>query len=755
MSSIRFNALQEAISRQPLNVELPSNKVSDFFGVNVFSYEVMQQYLSEGILKTLKAAMESGTPIDRATADEVAIAMKSWALENGVTHYTHWFQPLTGATAEKHDVFLDVSPEGKVLEKFGGGQLVQQEPDASSFPSGGIRSTFEARGYTGWDPSSPAFIFGKTLCIPTIYISYTGEALDYKTPLLKALNALNKAAVPVCNYFDEDVKKVISTLGWEQEYFLVDEALFNTRPDLVHSGRALFGANPAKGQQLEDHYFGSIPERVNEFMRDFETESYKLGIPLKTRHNEVAPNQYEVAPIFEETNIAVDHNQLLMDLMDKVARRHKLRVLFYEKPFAGVNGSGKHNNWSMSTDTGKNLLSPGKTPESNLLFLSFFINTIKAVHDYSDILRASIASAGNEHRLGANEAPPAIISVFIGQQLTKVLDSIAQGQTKGKASEKKSLKLDIGHIPELMLDNTDRNRTSPFAFTGNKFEFRAVGSSANCAQSMLVLNTIVAEQLTQFKVDVDKLVNKSTTVEDAVIQVLRSYINASANIRFEGNNYSKEWVKEAARRGLPNVQTTPEALEALVTDKTIKLFEKQGIFTRREQEARHEIQAEIYTKKIQIESRIMADMALTQIIPAALKYQNILISNVKGIKEVFGSNHAMAAMEMSARASGEKTKTMTEPMANGGRYEDLADTQLAMIKEISERVSIIRNRTEQMVEERKKANRIEEATEKAFAYCEKVKSCFDEIRYHADKLELIVDDTMWPFPKYRELLFIK
>lgn len=755
MSSIRFNALQEAISRQPLNVELPSNKVSDFFGVNVFSYEVMQQYLSEGILKTLKAAMESGTPIDRATADEVAIAMKSWALENGVTHYTHWFQPLTGATAEKHDVFLDVSPEGKVLEKFGGGQLVQQEPDASSFPSGGIRSTFEARGYTGWDPSSPAFIFGKTLCIPTIYISYTGEALDYKTPLLKALNALNKAAVPVCNYFDKDVKKVISTLGWEQEYFLVDEALFNTRPDLVHSGRALFGANPAKGQQLEDHYFGSIPERVNEFMRDFETESYKLGIPLKTRHNEVAPNQYEVAPIFEETNIAVDHNQLLMDLMDKVARRHKLRVLFYEKPFAGVNGSGKHNNWSMSTDTGKNLLSPGKTPESNLLFLSFFINTIKAVHDYSDILRASIASAGNEHRLGANEAPPAIISVFIGQQLTKVLDSIAQGQTKGKASEKKSLKLDIGHIPELMLDNTDRNRTSPFAFTGNKFEFRAVGSSANCAQSMLVLNTIVAEQLTQFKVDVDKLVNKSTTVEDAVIQVLRSYINASANIRFEGNNYSKEWVKEAARRGLPNVQTTPEALEALVTDKTIKLFEKQGIFTRREQEARHEIQAEIYTKKIQIESRIMADMALTQIIPAALKYQNILISNVKGIKEVFGSNHAMAAMEMSARASGEKTKTMTEPMANGGRYEDLADTQLAMIKEISERVSIIRNRTEQMVEERKKANRIEEATEKAFAYCEKVKSCFDEIRYHADKLELIVDDTMWPFPKYRELLFIK
>jgi len=747
MSSIRFKALQEAISRQPVNVELPSNKVSDFFGTNVFSYEVMQKYLSEGVLKTLRAAMESNIPIDMATADEVAIAMKTWALENGVTHYTHWFQPLTGATAEKHDVFLDLSPTGKAMEKFGGGQLVQQEPDASSFPSGGIRSTFEARGYTGWDPSSPAFIFGKTLCIPTIYISYTGEALDYKTPLLKALHALNKAAVPVCNYFDKNVKKVISTLGWEQEYFLVDEALFYARPDLVHSGRALFGANPAKGQQLEDHYFGSIPERVNDYMRDFETESYKLGIPIKTRHNEVAPNQYEIAPIFEEANIAVDHNLLLMDLMDKVARRHKLRVLFYEKPFAGVNGSGKHNNWSMSTDTGKNLLSPGKTPDSNLQFLTFFINTIKAVHDYSDILRASIASAGNEHRLGANEAPPAIISVFIGEQLTKVLDGFEKKVKAGKSSEKKSLKLDIGHIPELMLDNTDRNRTSPFAFTGNKFEFRAVGSSANCAQAMLALNTIVAGQLTQFKNDVDKLVNKSTPLEDAIIQVLRGYITESANIRFEGNNYSDEWVKEAARRGLPNVQTTPEALEALVTEKAIHLFEKQGIFSKREQEARHEIQAEIYTKKIQIESRIMADMALTQIIPAALQYQNILITNVRGIKEIFTPMLEMAAVG--------KSKNMSNNLQDGGRYEDIADSQIAMIKEISERVSIIRSRTEQMIEERKKANKIESATDKAFAYCEKVKPCFDEIRYHADKLELLIDDSMWPFPKYRELLFIK
>jgi glutamine synthetase len=748
MSSIRFKALQEAISRQPVDVELPSNKVSDFFGTNVFGYDVMQKYLSEGVLKTLKNAIDTNTAIDRPTADEVAIAMKTWALEKGVTHYTHWFQPLTGATAEKHDVFLDVSPEGKAMEKFGGGQLVQQEPDASSFPSGGIRSTFEARGYTGWDPSSPAFIFGKTLCIPTIYISYTGEALDYKTPLLKALHALNKAAVPVCNYFDKDVKKVIGTLGWEQEYFLVDEALFSVRPDLVHAGRALFGANPAKGQQLEDHYFGSIPERVNEFMRDFETESYKLGIPLKTRHNEVAPNQYEVAPIFEEINIAVDHNLLLMDLMDKVARRHKLRVLFYEKPFAGVNGSGKHNNWSMATDTGKNLLSPGKTPDSNLQFLTFFVNTIKAVHDYSDILRASIASAGNEHRLGANEAPPAIISVFIGEQLTKVLDGFEKKVKAEKSSGKKSLKLDIGHIPELLLDNTDRNRTSPFAFTGNKFEFRAVGSSANCAQSMLVLNTIVAEQLTQFKKEVDALVSKSTPLEDAIIQTLRSYITASANVRFEGNNYSKEWVKEAERRGLPNVQTTPKALEALVTEKTIHLFEKQGIFTKREQEARHEIQAEIYTKKIQIESRIMADMALTQIIPTALKYQNMIISNVKGIKEIFSNSQTFAGVEV-------KDKALSESMNDGGRYEDIADSQISMIKEISERVSVIRNRTEQMIEERKKANRIEDTTAKAYAYCENVKPCFDEIRYHADKLELLIDDTIWPFPKYRELLFIK
>jgi len=747
MNSLRFKALQEAIARQPIDVELPSNRVSDFFGINVFSYDVMQKYLSESVFKTLKAAIDSNTSIDRPTADEVAIAMKTWALDKGVTHYTHWFQPLTGATAEKHDVFLDVV-DGKAIERFGGGQLVQQEPDASSFPSGGIRSTFEARGYTGWDPSSPAFIFGKTLCIPTIYISYTGEALDYKTPLLKALNALNKAAVPVCNYFDKNVKKVIATLGWEQEYFLVDEILFSARPDLVHSGRALFGANPAKGQQLEDHYFGSIPERVNEFMRDFETESYKLGIPIKTRHNEVAPNQYEVAPIFEEANIAVDHNQLLMDLMDKVARRHHLRVLFYEKPFAGVNGSGKHNNWSMATGSGKNLLSPGKTPETNLQFLTFFVNTIKAVYDNADILRASIASAGNEHRLGANEAPPAIISVFIGEQLTKVLDGFEKKVKGGKSSEKKSIKLDIGHIPELTLDNTDRNRTSPFAFTGNKFEFRAVGSSANCAQAMLVLNAIVADQLTKFKAEVDGLIKKSTSTEDAIIQTLRSYITASANIRFEGNNYSKEWVKEAAKRGLPNIQTTPEALEAFVTNKAIKLFETQSIFSKREQEARHEIQAEIYTKKIQIESRIMADMALTQIIPAALKYQNLLITNVKGIKDIFTTSRSLAGVEV-------KSKALAESMQDGGRYEDIADSQIAMIKEISERVSIIRNRTEQMIEERKKANKIEDAAAKATAYCHNVKACFDEIRYHADKLEMLVDDSIWPFPKYRELLFIK
>jgi len=750
MTSLRFKALEEAFSRTPVSVELPSDKVSDYFGLNVFDLEVMKKYLPEGTFKVLKQTIGTGTGIDRKTADEVALAMKTWAMEKGVTHYTHWFQPLTGATAEKHDVFLDNMDGGKAIEKFSGSQLAQQEPDASSFLSGGIRNTFEARGYTAWDSSSPAFILGKTLCIPTIYLSYTGEALDYKTPLLKSINALDAAAVPVCQYFDKEVTRVTATLGWEQEYFLIDNALFNVRPDLVHSGRALFGANPAKGQQLEDHYFGSIPERVNEFMRDFETEAYKLGIPLKTRHNEVAPNQYEVAPIFEEVNIAVDHNQLLMDIMDKVSRRHQLRVLFHEKPFAGVNGSGKHNNWSMATDTGKNLLGPGKTPETNLMFLTFFVNVIKAVHDYSDLLRASIASAGNDHRLGANEAPPAIISVFIGTQLTKILDEIEKKMKPGKitAAEKKSLKLDIGSIPELLLDNTDRNRTSPFAFTGNKFEFRAVGSSANCSQAMTTLNTIMAEQLTKFKAEVDALVSKSVTTDDAVLQVLHQYIADSKNIRFEGNNYSEEWVKEAKKRGLSNIQTTPAALDVLHTPKALELFVKHNIFSKREQEARHEIQVEMYTKKIQIESRIIGDMANTFIIPTAIKYQNTLIENVKGIKEIFASRSELANV-------GIKDKGLSDAFHEGSGNDNLTDSQLGMIKEISERVAIIKNNVEQMVEERKKANQIENATEKAFAYCEKVKPFFDEIRYHSDKLEILIDDSIWPFPKYRELLFVK
>jgi glutamine synthetase len=751
MNSLRFKALEQAISRPPVNVELPSNKVSDFFGENVFSNEIMQKYLPESAYKALREAIDKGTTIDRKTADEVATGMKTWALEKGVTHYTHWFQPLTGTTAEKHDVFMDLSPDGKAVERFSGSQLAQQEPDASSFPSGGIRNTFEARGYTAWDPSSPAFIMGRTLCIPTIYLSYTGEALDYKTPLLKSINMLNKAAVPVCNYFDKDVTRVIATLGWEQEYFLVDNALYNLRPDLLHAGRTLVGAVPAKGQQLEDHYFGTIPERVNAFMRDFETESYKLGIPLKTRHNEVAPNQYEVAPIFEEVNIAVDHNLLLMDLMEKVAVRHNLKAILHEKPFAGVNGSGKHNNWSLGTDNGKNLLSPGKTPDSNLMFLAFFVNTIKAVHDNADHLRAAIASAGNDHRLGANEAPPAIISIFIGTQLTKMLDEIEKKAKPGKltASEKKALKLDLGRIPEVMLDNTDRNRTSPFAFTGNKFEFRAVGSSANCSQAMITLNTIMAQQLMQFKKDVDKLAGKSGNVEDAIWQILHDYIVASKNIRFEGNNYSKEWVKEAAKRGLSNIQNTPAAIDVLVKPKTMQVYESMGIYSKREQEARHEIQVELYTKKIQIESRILGDMAMTQIIPSALKYQNELITNVKGLKEIFGVKHGALA------SIGIKDQGLSEAIHENGHSDNIFDAQLSMIKEISERVNIIRDNVEQMIEERKRANQIEHATEKAYAYCEKVKPYFDEIRYNSDKLEILIDDSIWPFPKYRELLFVK
>jgi len=729
MAIHRFKALETVLSRTPVEVTLPSNKVSEFFGENVFGLDAMREYLSEEAFNSVMSAIEQGSRIDRKMADQVAASMKSWANSKGATHYTHWFQPLTGTTAEKHDAFFEPTENGRAIERFGGSQLVQQESDASSFPNGGIRNTFEARGYTAWDPTSPAFVISKTLCIPTIFVSYTGEALDFKTPLLKTLNILDKAAVDVCQYFDKNVTKVNVTLGWEQEYFLVDEALRNARPDLSMTGRTLFGHAPAKGQQLEDHYFGSIPERATAFMRDFEIESLKLGIPIKTRHNEVAPNQFECAPVFEECNLAVDHNQLLMDVMEKIARRHNFCVLLHEKPYAGVNGSGKHNNWSLSTNTGKNLLSPGKTPKTNLKFLTFFINTVMAVHENADLLRAAIASANNDHRLGANEAPPAIMSVFLGTQLSSVLDELESKVKSGKMSpdEKTALKLGIGKIPDILLDNTDRNRTSPFAFTGNKFEFRAVGSSANCAGPMIVLNAIVADQLIQFKKEVDVLIAENVEKDEAIFHILRNYIVKSKKIRFEGNGYGEEWVKEAAKRGLSNFKTTPLALDAFVSKQSIALFERHHILTEREQHARHEIYLETYTKKIQIESRVMADLAISQIIPTAIKYQSSLIENVKGLKEI-----------------------MNEP-----DFKKAGQIQLGMIIEISEHINTIKTKVDEMVAARKKANKITDTKKQAIEYCEKVKSHFDEIRYHVDKLELIVDDESWPLPKYRELLFTK
>jgi glutamine synthetase len=729
MATFRFKALEEASARKPVEPTLSGLISSKLFGTKVFTREAMREFMTKDAYEAVINAIETGNQIDRKMAGAVANAMKNWALEKGATHYTHWFQPLTGATAEKHDAFFEPVGEGKAIENFEANQLVQQEPDASSFPNGGIRNTFEARGYTAWDPSSPAFIMESTLCIPTIFVSYTGEALDHKTPLLKALAAVDRAATEVCQYFDKNVTKVISTLGWEQEYFLVDIALYNARPDLVMSGRTVFGHAPAKGQQLEDHYFGSIPERAKAFMRDFEHDCLALGIPIKTRHNEVAPNQFECAPIFEECNLAVDHNQLLMDVMDRIAQRHNFKVLLHEKPFSGVNGSGKHNNWSLATNTGKNLLSPGKTPKINLQFLTFFINTIKAVHDHADLLRASIASAGNDHRLGANEAPPAIMSVFLGQQLSAVLDELEKKVKDGKMSpnEKTDLKLNIGRLPEILLDNTDRNRTSPFAFTGNKFEFRAVGSSANCAHSMATLNTIVADQLVLFKAQVDKLLDKGAKKDEAIFQVLRDYVSQSKRIRFEGNGYGEEWVKEAARRGLSNIKTTPGALGALVSKASMALFERHNVMSEREMHARYEIQLETYTKKIQIESRVMGDLALNHIIPTAIRYQNFLIENVRGLKEVMGS------------ADFKKASTI----------------QLAMIHEISAHLTQIKTAVDEMVEARKKANAIEDGKKQAQAYCDQVKPYFETIRYNVDKLELLVDDDSWPLPKYREMLFIR
>ena len=729
MSSIRFQALKETAGRKPVRVEELAKK-SEIFGSNVFNDKAMRKYLTPEAFKAVQNAVQHGTKIDRKIADYIAMGMKEWALSKGVTHYTHWFQPLTGATAEKHDAFFETSYDGSdPVEKFGGSQLVQQEPDASSFPNGGIRNTFEARGYTAWDPTSPAFIFGTTLCIPTVFVSYTGEALDNKTPLLRALQAIDQAATDVAKFFDKNVKKITPTLGWEQEYFLVDVALANSRPDIMFTGRTLLGHTSAKGQQLEDHYFGSIPTRALNYMRDLENECMLLGIPVKTRHNEVAPNQFELAPIFEETNLAVDHNSLLMDVMSKVGERHDFKVLFHEKPFKGVNGSGKHNNWSLATDTGINLLSPGKTPMSNLQFLTFFINTIKAVHDYEELLRASIASASNDHRLGANEAPPAIISVFIGQQLTKVIQEL-EGVTKGKLSpeEKTDLKLNVvGKLPDVLLDNTDRNRTSPFAFTGNKFEFRAVGSMANCATSMTTLNSIVAKQLMEFKVEVDDLIeNKDLKKDEAIFNVLREYIKKTKNILFEGDGYSEAWEKEAKKRGLSNHKTTPEALKAKISKKAVELFGSLNVMNHVEVESRYEIELEEYTKKIQIEGRVLGDIARNHVVPTAIKYQNVLIENVRGLKEIFGAS-----------------------------FESVAKEQIKLIKEISEHIEGINTKVDAMTDERKKANKLDSAEKMAIAYCNKVKPFFEEIRYHADKLELLIDDELWTLTKYRELLFTR
>ena len=727
--SLRFDAIRGLKNNQ--TTVAASAKITGIFNSSVFTLKTAREYLTDESYKSLMTSKRGGKKIDRTMANQIAIGIKAWAESKGVTHYTHWFQPLTGTTAEKHDSFFTLKGDGTAIEEFDGAALIQQEPDASSFPSGGLRATFEARGYTAWDPSSPAFIIeigqGKTLCIPTLFVAYTGESLDYKAPLLKAVEAINKAAIDVCHYFDKNVTKVTPTLGWEQEYFVIDEAIANARPDLVQCGRTVYGASPAKGQQLEDHYFGSIPERVYAFMRDFEQESYKLGIPLRTRHNEVAPAQFECAPIFEEVNIAVDHNTLLMDIMSRVAKRHKLVVLFHEKPFAGINGSGKHNNWSLATDTGVNLLAPGKTPKTNLMFLTFFVNTIKAVHDYADILRAAIASAPNDHRLGANEAPPAIISVFVGQYLAKVLDDIeTRVGNKFDEQDEAILKLDLHRsIPELLLDNTDRNRTSPFAFTGNKFEFRAVGSSANCAISMTVLNTIMADTLKQFKADVDGLVEKGDKKEIAIMQVIQKYIVESKAVLFEGDGYSDQWHGEAERRGLPNLKTTPVALDAMVTKKSKDLFERNHVYTHTELEARHEIELEKYIKKVQIEARIMGDLAINHILPAAISYQNKLSTNISGLKAA-------------------------------GLVADAYASQTDLLQQVSKHIQVIYTQVNAMVEARKVANNIEDTRKKAIAYEADVKSAFfDEIRYHVDKLEHLVDDDKWTLPKYREMLFLR
>ena len=729
MSKLRLRVEEKAFQTKPLEVTAPSERPSEYFAKYVFNREKMFKYLPTPVYSKLVDAMDNGVALDRDIADKVAEGMKRWAMELGATHYTHWFQPLTEGTAEKHDAFVEHDGKGGMMEEFSGKLLVQQEPDASSFPNGGIRNTFEARGYSAWDPSSPVFVVDDTLCIPTVFIAYTGESLDYKTPLLKALRAVNKAAVDVCHYFNPDVKKVVAYLGWEQEYFLVDEGLYAARPDLLLTGRTLMGHEASKNQQLEDHYFGAIPTRVAAFMKDLEIQALELGIPVKTRHNEVAPNQFELAPIFEECNLAVDHNMLIMSLMRKVARTHGFRVLLHEKPFKGVNGSGKHNNWSLGTDTGILLMAPGKTAEENLRFITFVVNTLMAVYRHNGLLKASIMSATNAHRLGANEAPPAIISSFLGRQLSKVLDHMEDSSTDELISlgGKHGMKLDIPQIPELLIDNTDRNRTSPFAFTGNRFEFRAVGSEANCASAMIALNTAVAEQLIEFKKDVDELMEKGEPKVSAIIQVIRKYIKLCKPIRFDGNGYSDEWKEEAARRGLDCETSCPLIFDRYLTPESIKMFESTGVMTQKELEARNEVKWETYTKKIQIEARVLGDLVMNHIVPIATEYQTKLLDNVYKMKGLFPAEEA----------------------------EHLSSENLAIIRKISEHTIYIKEHVDAMVEARKVANKIADEREKAIAYHDNISPMLEQIRYHIDKLELIVDDQMWTLPKYRELLFIR
>ena len=729
MSTLRFRVVETAFTKKAVDVAVPDERPLEYFGKYVFNRAKMFKYLPEKTYRKLVDAIDNGTPLDREIADSVAEGMKKWAIEMGATHYTHWFHPLTEGTAEKHDAFVEHDGKGGVVEEFSGKLLIQQEPDASSFPNGGIRNTFEARGYSAWDPSSPAFIVDDTLCIPTIFIAYTGESLDYKAPLLKALDSVNKAAVDVCHYFDHNVKKVFAYLGWEQEYFLVDEGLYAARPDLLLTGRTLMGHESSKNQQLEDHYFGAIPTRVAAFMKDLEIESLKLGIPVKTRHNEVAPNQFELAPIFEECNLANDHNLLIMALMRKISRRHGFRVLLHEKPFKGVNGSGKHNNWSLGTDTGVLLMAPGKTAEDNLRFVTFIVNVLMAVYRHNGLLKASISSATNAHRLGANEAPPAIISSFLGTQLTQVLDHLEESSNDEliALSGKHGMKLDIPQIPELLIDNTDRNRTSPFAFTGNRFEFRAVGSEANCASAMIALNTAVAEQLIEFKSEVDALIAKGEPKVSAILDVVRKYIKESKPIHFDGNGYSEEWKAEALKRGLDCETSVPVIFDNYLKEESVKMFESTGVMTRKELEARNEVKWETYTKKIQIEARVLGDLAMNHIIPISTKYQSELIDNVYKIRSLFSEDKAVL----------------------------LCGKDLDIIEEIGHRELAIKEKVEEMIEARKKANKIADEREKAIAYHDTVAPKFDEIRYHIDKLELIVDDQMWTLPKYRELLFIR